>query len=260
MSNQADIPSSRIRRLQLQPGQRAFVVGDIHGTFGLVDEALDLVEFRPERDLLLSVGDLIDRGAESAGVAEFLQRPYVHAIIGNHEEILLRAHATAQPDLKLLTLMIESYGGEWWLRITRDAQQRVLQALRALPTLIELATPTGLVGIVHADIPPGMNWQTFAMAIERGHPRTLATALQSRTRPSQGLTQHVPLIDRLYAGHTVHKRPRVLGNIGFIDTGAVFHAPPGNSDYHLTLVDALSPLQCLEAPPLIDRGRVRVYG
>lgn len=260
MDNQADTPPPRIRRLQLHPGQRAFVVGDIHGAFALVDEALELVEFRPEQDLLLSVGDLIDRGAESAQVVDFLARPYVHAVLGNHEETLLRAHAGPQPDLKLLTLMMESYGTEWWLRTSKERQRQVLQALSPLPVILELTTPTGLVGIVHADIPSGMSWRAFAMAVERGHSLSLATALQGRTRSNRDLEEQIPHVDRLYTGHTIQPRARVLGNVGFIDTGAVFRTLQADSAHHLTLVDAQAPLQCLEAPPLIERDRVRVYG
>lgn len=260
MSNQPGNPSHRVRHLRLQAGQRAFVVGDIHGAFRLVDEALALVDFRPEHDLLLSVGDLIDRGAESAAVLEFLQRPYVHAVIGNHEDILLRAHAEEQPDRRLLALMLQNYGAEWWLRTVPYVQQRILEVLRTLPTVIELTTPTGRVGIVHADIPTGMSWQIFAMAIERSHPRTLAIALESRSRLRQGLVDRVPGIDRVYVGHTIQQRARALGNIGCIDTGAIFRTQGLHSNYHLTLVDALAPLACLDAEPLIDNGRIRVYG
>ncbi len=82
------------------PGQRAYVVGDIHGRLDLLDELLekihaDLERRPPDKAVLVFVGDLIDRGPSSAQVVERL-RTYHHPgvrpvfILGNHEEVLLR--------------------------------------------------------------------------------------------------------------------------------------------------------------------------
>ena len=81
-------------------GHRAYVVGDVHGRLDLLERMLAMVEAdfaqRPaRRATLVFVGDLIDRGADSAGVVERL-RTYRHPqigtafILGNHEEVLLR--------------------------------------------------------------------------------------------------------------------------------------------------------------------------
>ena len=81
-------------------GWRAYAVGDIHGRLDLLDELIDKIhedlERRPARKVLLVfVGDLIDRGPNSAQVIERL-RTYDHPgvetvlLLGNHEEVLLR--------------------------------------------------------------------------------------------------------------------------------------------------------------------------
>jgi serine/threonine protein phosphatase 1 len=81
-------------------GHRAYVVGDIHGRFDLLEELLAKIhselQRRPARKtLLVFVGDLIDRGPSSAKVVERLRtyrrdgiRPLF--LLGNHEEVLLR--------------------------------------------------------------------------------------------------------------------------------------------------------------------------
>lgn len=81
-------------------GYRAYAVGDVHGRLDLLDRLLAAieqdVERRPARkNLLIFLGDLIDRGPDSNGVVERLRtyrndrlRPYFLA--GNHEEVLLR--------------------------------------------------------------------------------------------------------------------------------------------------------------------------
>jgi serine/threonine protein phosphatase 1 len=81
-------------------GWRAYGVGDIHGRLDLLEELLQKVEQdiarRPARKVLLVfVGDLIDRGPNSAQVVERLRtykRPGVRTVflLGNHEEVLLR--------------------------------------------------------------------------------------------------------------------------------------------------------------------------
>ena len=81
-------------------GARAYAIGDIHGRLDLLNQLLDQVEADiasrpPARNFIVFLGDLIDRGPESAGVIERLRdyRPKdVRTIFlsGNHEEILLR--------------------------------------------------------------------------------------------------------------------------------------------------------------------------
>lgn len=56
---------------------RDFVVGDIHGEYDLLLEAMRAVRFEPKNDRLLCVGDLIDRGPGSHRVRQFLSQPYV---------------------------------------------------------------------------------------------------------------------------------------------------------------------------------------
>ncbi|MBS9403701.1 hypothetical protein KG088_08670 [Halomonas sp. TRM85114] len=44
---------------------RDFFVGDIHGQYGLLREAMARVAFDTRRDRLFSVGNLVDRGSAS---------------------------------------------------------------------------------------------------------------------------------------------------------------------------------------------------
>jgi serine/threonine protein phosphatase 1 len=81
-------------------GYRAYVVGDVHGRLDLLQHLLarihaDIQRRPARRTLLVFVGDLIDRGPESAQVVERLRtyrREGVQPmfLLGNHEEVLLR--------------------------------------------------------------------------------------------------------------------------------------------------------------------------
>ncbi len=93
-----------------------FVVGDIHGAFDLVLRAMDKARFDPAVDRLLSVGDLIDRGDGSHRCARFLAQPYVHAVRGNHEDMLLDLYKDGEPVPAVLMFAARSNGfpcGSW---------------------------------------------------------------------------------------------------------------------------------------------------
>lgn len=64
---------------------RTIIIGDIHGCFDELCELLDKVEIQSD-DLLISVGDLVDRGPNPGAVVElFRERPNSIALMGNHE-------------------------------------------------------------------------------------------------------------------------------------------------------------------------------
>jgi serine/threonine protein phosphatase 1 len=81
-------------------GKRLYAVGDIHGRLDLLDDLLvriaDDIEARPIASVaMVFLGDLIDRGPDSAGVIERLRSltgfpGRAVLLMGNHEEILLR--------------------------------------------------------------------------------------------------------------------------------------------------------------------------
>jgi len=81
-------------------GQRAYVVGDVHGRLDLLEELLSRIhediQSRPaDKVSIVFLGDLIDRGPDSANVLDRLQNyrhPGVNTVflLGNHEEVMLR--------------------------------------------------------------------------------------------------------------------------------------------------------------------------
>ena len=63
---------NKLQRFELNTAGRDFGVGDIHGYFTKLQAALDAIGFNPAVDRLFSVGDLVDRGPESAEVDTWL--------------------------------------------------------------------------------------------------------------------------------------------------------------------------------------------
>jgi serine/threonine protein phosphatase 1 len=68
-----------------QLDMRKFVVGDIHGCYDELMELIQKVGLK-DGDMLISLGDIVDRGNKSKEVYEyFLKRPNSIVLIGNHE-------------------------------------------------------------------------------------------------------------------------------------------------------------------------------
>jgi serine/threonine protein phosphatase 1 len=79
--------------------KRTLVVGDIHGKLTLFNRLLEKLEYQPQQDRLILIGDLVDRGEDSQGVVSRAielkkEAPNrVMVIRGNHEAMMLAALA-----------------------------------------------------------------------------------------------------------------------------------------------------------------------
>lgn len=86
---------------EIPAGQRVYAIGDIHGRLDLFEEMLAKIEVDDAaRDYaethLILLGDLVDRGADSAGVVARAMAlragsQRVRCLQGNHEEVFLKA-------------------------------------------------------------------------------------------------------------------------------------------------------------------------
>ena len=62
-------------------GGRDWVVGDVHGCFRTLRDALLAIDFDDGRDRLFSVGDLIDRGPNSIKAVDWLESGRLSAVV-----------------------------------------------------------------------------------------------------------------------------------------------------------------------------------
>lgn len=200
---------------------RDFVVGDIHGCFTLLAQRLEELDFDPTKDRLFSVGDLVDRGPESEQFEEWLAKPWFHSVRGNHEQMLIDSVRDETGASMLRN--IHPRNGQIWLAGLPTVEQQCYAVLcEELPIAIEVETPEGLVGIVHADCPLG-DWNLFKSLIDSNTDYFNEVAMWSRKRVTQGYEGVVEGVVRVYVGHTPMKHPIQLGNVVHIDTGAVFN-------------------------------------
>ncbi|MGB1110338.1 MAG: metallophosphoesterase [Gammaproteobacteria bacterium] len=213
--------SPLIARFEINRQGRDFVVGDIHGEFVALNAAMEKQGFDPEKDRLFSVGDLIDRGQHSIAALDWLAEPWFFAVLGNHEQMAI----DGWNDEKSLRWWTKKNGGGWWLDVDTVTQKRFVDTFRDLPLVMEIDTTYGKVGIVHADVPPGVNWGEFTRGLEMGDTSLRQHALWARTRLTQADNKaKTPVhgITRVYCGHTPLRNPTQMGNVFFIDTGACY--------------------------------------
>jgi serine/threonine protein phosphatase 1 len=212
---------SHVQKFARNVSGRDFVVGDIHGCFDALRLAMAGSGFDEGRDRLFSVGDLVDRGPSSEEAVDWIAQPWFHAVRGNHEQMAIGVAAGRHDQANY-----ERNGGGWFLALDNYRQQLTAQAFETLPIAIEIDHQVGRIGIVHADIWGG-SWDEFTTEIagelsnSRRH-KMAEVALWSRSRIQALDDTGISDLFALFVGHTPVKAPLVLGNVAYIDTGAVF--------------------------------------
>lgn len=97
---------------------RELAIGDIHGCLGPLDELLGWVSPTPA-DLVVALGDYVDRGPDSRGVLDRLielrQRLKMVCLRGNHEQMMIEAYQGGRAEKKMWlsvggTQTLGSYG------------------------------------------------------------------------------------------------------------------------------------------------------
>lgn len=123
-----------------------------------------------------------------------------------------------------------------------------LRAFARLPFVLEIDTARGPVGVLHADVPQGMDWSTFIAKVEALDEHTLQTCLWGRQRVQADRHEGVEGIGRVFVGHTPQWGSlNRYGNVYVVDTGAVFGQTGDKKDGALTLANMLCGTNALTA-------------
>lgn len=187
-----------------------YFVGDIHGCYSQLMQALDEIGFDSVRDRLFSVGDIIDRGPENEACLTLLDKPWFYSVQGNHEAMMA---ATIFDRDDLSAGMWLSGGGDWWLAVAD--QSRLLPYMEALaqrPLVIRVAG----VAVLHAECYGDIQ----ALETNQLSPDTRERLLWGRTRIGSEDTTPVTGVDAVVVGHTpTWEAPVVLGNTIYLDNG-----------------------------------------
>lgn len=210
-------------------GHRAYAVGDVHGRLDLLNEMLSLIEAdlaaRPKaKNVIVFLGDLIDRGPESAQVVERLRlyspsQAQTVFLMGNHEEVMLRV---LDGDAALLGDWLKFGGAECVRSYGVDPAELKEMDQKSAIELLKRAVPEehldflgsfadtlsfGSYLFVHAGIRPGV---TLADQ-EQKDLRWIRSPFLDTDRDHGFIVVH---------GHTITPQVEECGNRIGLDTGA----------------------------------------
>lgn len=177
--SKVDGERSELTALPMVPeGRRVYAIGDIHGRDDLFEQVIDLIHADnaargPAHVTLILLGDLIDRGPQSAEVVERAMRLReeffdMRWLIGNHEECFLAALTGNERRLRYFMRI----GGEatvrsYWKDDVSLAKAGFAELAESLPRLVPMEhvnflgrgedlIEIGDYAFVHAGIRPGV--------------------------------------------------------------------------------------------------------
>lgn len=198
-----------------------YIVGDLHGCRSQLDEQLFALHFDLSEDLLVSVGDLIDRGPDSPACLSLVEEPWFRCVRGNHEEMAINALNAGSHQQWMMN------GGDWFYHLDGVAMMKAKHAInrcQRLPLVLHLQLGERTAVVAHADYPAShYAWGAQVDEAKVVWNRSRIESLQK----GEGVA--ISGADDFYFGHTPLSSPLHAYNQHFIDTGAVF----GNA---LTLV------------------------
>lgn len=198
---------------------KLWAVGDIHGCYNLLMNRLNEIGFDFENDLLVAVGDLVDRGTQNIECIELLSKPWFTSVRGNHEDLCIWGLSNRAA----MQCHVEN-GGEWFYMLDGQAMYNIAKTFAELPVALEVNHGGKKYGFVHGHIEQN-NWDefknTFSSEQLGRNPSDLAMWGRDRLDEEKKQYTHVSGIDVVIMGHTVTQKPCKRDNCYWIDTGAV---------------------------------------
>jgi serine/threonine protein phosphatase 1 len=133
-----------------EKGHRRIIVGDVHGHYEGLMALLEMIA-PGQADEVYFLGDLIDRGPESARVVRLVQEHSYTCLLGNHEQLMLDAFPNGRISTPALQAWLYS-GGRATVASYGDAGVLLehLDWFSRLPTYLDL----GDIWLVHAGVNP----------------------------------------------------------------------------------------------------------
>jgi serine/threonine protein phosphatase 1 len=208
-------------------GERVYAIGDIHGRCDLLCrmiariEADDAGRDRADTTVIL-LGDLVDRGPDSAGVIatarEWAKRRRVRILAGNHEEMFLGSFAREETLRHFLrhggkeTLLSYPIDPDTYNRATLEELQTIMHAVVPADDIAFMQTMEDRIRIgdylfVHAGIRPGITPEDQQVS----DLRWIRGEFIETTTPRDFVVVH---------GHTITEAPHVAPLRIGLDTGA----------------------------------------
>jgi serine/threonine protein phosphatase 1 len=220
-------PKPEPRQPSVPAGTRYYVIGDIHGRLDLYEALIAAIEEDDRRagaadTRIVLLGDLVDRGPDSAGVLArtraWQQTAKVRVLAGNHEEMFLAAFE--QPEA--LRHFLKHGGRETVLSYGLSKKQYAALELdemfALLPKLVPESERDYIAGF--EDMIRAGDYVFVHAGIEPTRPLSEQKRSDLLWIRERFLSHEGPLEKVVVHGHTIFERVMDCGNRIGIDTGA----------------------------------------
>ena len=218
------------QHIDLQDDQELYIVGDLHGSWDLYTKGLNRLGIR-EQDVIISLGDLTDRGHQNFRcVVEFTRKKNRYAIRGNHEDMMIKG--MLEGSREYYQCWYQNGGWTVWNEMGEEGVTMLATMMEALPVVLTVTHRGKTYGFVHGGYPsiyehlplthiPALNLEgnkLAAFAESVMWDRDMVTCAQ------EGLTLPKVLgVDYVFHGHSFVPEPLINANRVYMDTGGVFN-------------------------------------
>lgn len=210
-------------------GERIYAVGDIHGRADLFEALIDAIDLDDQsrgaaKTTIILLGDLVDRGSDSAGVVRLARdwqaRRDVRILAGNHEEMFLRSF----DKIDVLRNFLRHGGRETLLSYGYNREDLIQDGFEEVQARIKTLVPeedrqflaefeeqirVGDYLFVHAGVDPDKPFEEQ----KRSELLWIREPFLSHNQPLDAVVVH---------GHTISDEPEELVHRIGIDTGAFY--------------------------------------
>lgn len=237
------------KHVEVSENQRCFFIGDIHGHWKILQKTLSQVSFCPRKDILISVGDIVDHHDDSLKVAYWLlSQPNIHVVCGNHEKYFLDYLQHPETGFYYTSQRI---GGRWTHRHTKNELLKLGKLMQDKLTMsLTVRQNNKKIGVIHAAAPDDWHIIENKLLPTDEWLDYIDNRAQYRQARNRGVSP-VNNVDAVIQGH-VGASFLVSGNQYWIDT---FH-----TEGELMLLEISDIHQCkneeLSNAPLVSKDQI----
>lgn len=233
-----------------------YVCGDIHGNFHLLKQALIKLNFNPYKDRIICTGDLVDKGKNSYAAKDWLEKDYFFSAFGNHDIPFAFLNDIELFESDMYCMNKNGSIDPWFVNLGEEnlSQMGVLMRKKMFPA-IEVETSTGLVGIIHAELPRNHTWSQIKESLNNKDYSLLRDCCWNREFASLAVKRRiehnhcdsnverclVPDLSHVFHGHSfsesLNYEPYSIANRYYIDTCSYKEKPNAG----LSLFDIRNP-------------------
>ena len=211
----------------LPAGERVYAVGDIHGRRDLFDALIKAIEHDDAKagkadTTVILLGDLVDRGPDSAGVLRLARKWQKHRkvriLAGNHEEMFLRSFK----EKDVLRHFLRHGGKETVLSYGVDKKEFTASSLKEVQELMKKHVPLKHIAFVEGfeDMIEAGDYLFVHAGIDPSRALSEQKAKDLRWIREPFLSHGDPHERVVVHGHTITEAPEDTGNRIGVDTGA----------------------------------------